>query len=78
MEDELEPTPQAKRERGSSPARAAVAAEADAEIDAILDKIAKQGIGSLSPAERDALQRATDRRRGSSRDGSSGEPPERA
>lgn len=78
MEDELEPAPQAKRERGPAPARAAVAAEADAEIDAILDKIAKQGIGSLTPAERDALQRATDRRRGSSRDGSSGGPPERA
>lgn len=73
MEDELEPTPRPSRERSSAGApRATAAAEADAEIDAILDKIAKQGIGSLSAAERETLKRATDRRRGSGSDGSSG------
>lgn len=72
MEDELEPSPRAGRERPSNGStRSAASAEADAEIDAILDKIAKQGIGSLSSAEREALKRATDRRRGSSPDGPS-------
>ena len=70
--------PRAKRERSAAPARSSGTAEADAEIDAILDKIAKQGIGSLTPAEREALQRATDRRRGSQPGGSSGEPNDRA
>lgn len=78
VEEELEPTPRAKRERNAAPARGAGTAEADAEIDAILDKIAKQGIGSLTPAEREALQRATERRRGSQPGGSSGDPNDRA
>jgi hypothetical protein len=35
----------------------------EAELDAILSKIAAHGIDSLSRAERDALQRATDEKR---------------
>jgi hypothetical protein len=35
----------------------------EAEVDRILDKIARSGIESLSQAERNALQRATDERR---------------
>ena len=72
MEEELEPAPRPSRERAApGAARGAAAAEADAEIDAILEKIAKHGIGSLSSAEREALKRATDRRRGSSPGGPS-------
>lgn len=67
MEEELEPPPPAKRDRTAGGARTSAAAEADAEIDAILEKIAKHGIGSLTAAERDALSRATERRRGSGR-----------
>ena len=43
-------------------------ADGDSEIDAILDKIARSGIGSLTDAERAALARATERKR----DGGSG------
>ena len=42
--------------------------DGDSEVDAILDKIARSGIGSLTEAERAALARATERKR----DGGSG------
>jgi len=34
---------------------------ATAEIDQLLEKISKHGLGSLSPQERDALQRAREK-----------------
>ena len=67
MEEEFEPERRSGSEArgGSATARTAAsrASESDAEIDAILDKIAKSGIGSLSEAERATLARATERRR---------------
>ena len=36
----------------------------DREVDRILEKIAREGADSLSKAEREALSRATERRRG--------------
>jgi Zn-dependent protease len=68
MEEDLDTAPPTTRESRSSGGRGSAAAEADAEIDAILEKIAKHGIGSLTAAEREALSRATERRRGSGRD----------
>ena len=41
----------------------------EAEIDRILAKIARDGIGSLSPTERETLQRATDEKRDGDRRG---------
>lgn len=67
MEEEFEPAPRATREPRAAKSMAAGVApkpgENDAEIDAILDKIAKSGIGSLSEAERATLARATERKR---------------
>ena len=67
FEDDLESTPQRERvePRPSrvAPRDAKPASDADAEIDAILDKIARSGIGSLSSAERAILARETERKR---------------
>jgi hypothetical protein len=57
---EREPEVRAAR---PAPRDAKRAVDADAEIDAILDKIARLGIGSLTASEREVLARETERKR---------------
>jgi Zn-dependent protease len=66
MEEEFEaPARKSVQSRGRTESPRQTAAEA--EIDRILDKIARSGIESLSQSEREALHRATDERRGRDR-----------
>jgi stage IV sporulation protein FB len=53
--------------RRDEPRRPATPRPEEAELDRILDKIARSGIESLSESERKALQRATDEKRGRER-----------
>ncbi|MEY5033387.1 MAG: hypothetical protein RL354_2418, partial [Planctomycetota bacterium] len=75
MEEEVELETAARRESSRSErtreqSRDDARKDGEAEIDRILAKIARSGIESLSAAERQTLQRATDERRG--RDGRGG------
>ena len=45
------------------PVAATPVSAADASIDRVLDKISRDGIGSLSAAEQEVLRKATDERR---------------
>lgn len=64
VEEEVEAMPSAKRDRGKDAGgKLGRKDDADSEIDAILDKIARHGIASLTASEREALARATERRR---------------
>jgi hypothetical protein len=58
-----EPDPDQVAREDAARRREQRAAE-DREVDRILEKIAREGADSLSKAEREALSRATERRRG--------------
>ncbi len=62
MEEELE-VAESRAAAEETRKREAQRAKGEAEMDRILDKIARSGMGSLSEAERKVLERATDERR---------------
>jgi len=66
FEDDPEPAPAPAPKKGRE---AKAVGDPEAEIDAILDKIARTGIGSLSTAERAVLARETERKRDGGKDG---------
>lgn len=54
----------ARRDRAVAEREAREARELDSRVDEVLDKVSREGIGSLTPEERDVLQRASERSRG--------------
>lgn len=61
--DESAPTSSPLRQTQDAPRPEAPAADDDAHVDAILDKIARLGLSSLTDSERAALHQATQRKR---------------